>query len=85
MQHTATRRKSEPKHFVLFGFNKDDVDQVGYFTAECGVARERKHAKVFTVFRKSKKHGTPEQWCKFVNDDKTLNNGYEFHVVIVKK
>lgn len=78
--------KVRPTHAVLFGFNKEDEDQVGYFAMDGSrpfVTTEEALAKCFPLRKKRGQtgFGTPQQWCEFVNSDFHLCCGYKFHVV----
>lgn len=71
---------------LLFGFNVDNEDDVGYFAIvnnkSCVVSEENiaKHFP-FKKARSQKGFGTPQQWCDLINEDPYLNHGYKFHVV----
>ena len=78
--------KVKPKYGILFGFRKDDKDQVGYFTVidnKITVTTEEELARHFPLRRrpKQKNFGTPQQWCDLINEDELLCHGYKFHVV----
>ena len=78
--------KVRPTYGILFGFCKDDEDQVGYFAMENGhsfVSTEEELAMHFPLRKKRGQvgFGTPQQWCDLVNSDEDLCHGYKFHVV----
>lgn len=76
-------RKKKTKYYVLFGFKKSDRDTTGYFDENNGITTELSAAKLFpsdNVF-KIKGFGEPEKWVEFINTDRSLNNGYRFHLV----
>lgn len=73
------------KYYVLFGFNKTNKTLTGYFDDNNSITTELSAAKLFpseNVF-KIKGFGKPEKWVEFINTDKSLNNGYKFHLVNV--
>ena len=77
------KRKSELKWYVLYGFCKDDIDKTGYFQAPASIVEDADEATYFPTQNvdKTKGFGTPKQWLDFVNNDDSVNNGYEFHLV----
>lgn len=69
------RTDSRRKYYVLFGFNVEDIDTVGYYS-DNGIVEDMCDAKRFKRSTLDK-----EDWCKFINEDPGLNHGYRFHVV----
>lgn len=67
----------------MFGYCKDDIDKVGYFSNDLDITEDASKAKVFMAENVSniKGFGTPEQWLEFINTDSSLNHGYCFHLV----
>lgn len=79
------RKRKQPKYYVLFGFNKSDKDETGYFDDNNQITPELSCAKLFpseNIFG-IKGFGKPEKWVEFINTDKSLNKGYKFHLVTV--
>lgn len=78
---------SEPERkktsYVMFGYCKSDIDQVGYFGDDLEITEDVSKARVFTTenVNNIKGFGTPEQWLEFINSDDSLNHGYFFHLV----
>ena len=77
------RRKSKKASYVMFGYCKNDIDKVGYFSNDLNITEDVNKAKVFISknIEGVKGFGTPEQWLEFINTDSSLNHGYYFHLV----
>lgn len=73
------------KTYVLFGFNKHDEDDTGYFSINLDITSELCMAKRFPSKKRrgQKGFGTPKQWLDFINNDSELNKGFKFHLVPV--
>ena len=79
----AAKPKYKKASYVMFGYCKDNIDQVGYFSKDLKITDDVSEAKVFTAenVNNIKGFGTPEQWLEFINSDCSLNHGYFFHLV----
>ena len=84
----AGRRKKkadedELKWYVLFGFNKNDIDSVGFYKSPDQVVEDSEDATWFPSenILSVQGYGTPAAWRDMINDDESLNSGYEFHLV----
>ena len=80
--------------YVLFGFNvaqavahEDDEfmnveAETGYWTQQ-KIVSELRDATLFPDKNDFgiEGFGTPQQWCEFINDDKSMNHGYKLHLV----
>lgn len=77
------RRTDRNVSYVMFGFDKDDNEKVGFFGKDLDIVYDADDAKVFCSKNKSKLVGftTPEKWLEFINDDKDLNHNFKFHLV----
>ena len=82
-EQNAEASASKKTSYVMFGYNKDDIDQVGYFSEDLKITDDVDKAKVFKSENVDnlKGFGTPEQWLEFINSDDSLNQGYIFHLV----
>ena len=83
--NAASKKPSKKKRLkiaVLYGFNLQNKEEVGYFGKNLDIVQERSDAKEFPIKgKKSEDFASPSKWCKFINDDSTLNHGYKFHIV----
>jgi len=83
------KRKSEDstedalKWYVLFGYSKSDIDTVGFYKSPDKVVEDCEDATWFPSQNvlSVQGYGTPSAWRDMINDDDTLNSGYEFHLV----
>ena len=73
------------KWYVMFGFDKDDIDHVAYWKAPNGITEFQNEATIFPSQNvdNQKGFGTPSQWLKLVNEDEDLNKNFQFHLVSV--
>ena len=87
MPRKRSQRKSsqQVKWYVLFGFAKHDIEDVGYWKAPGEIVFDQEEATVFPSHNvnNSEGFGTPEKWRDFINDDKVMSHGYKFHLVAV--
>lgn len=82
-----TAKSNTVKYYILFGYNKSDIDEVGYFGKNGLITKVKQQAKIFPSknIYKIKGFGSPKQWLDFINNDEQLNYGYKFHLVCVKQ
>lgn len=75
--------KSKRQYYIMFGYCKDDIDEVGYFGNDLSIVKDSSEAKLFPLknYKRKKQFKTPEEWLKFINNDSSINNGYKFHLV----
>ena len=92
-KYTPVKAKNKPGlgWYVMYGYNKDNQDQVGYlsFSSQAGhtynIVPDLAQAKRFpSKDKKNKDFGTPEQWLDFFDNDPELDD-WSFHLVKVKK
>ena len=90
----SSRKAKNTAFYVLFGFNAaqaaahDDDEsmnaepETGYWTQQ-KIVSALQDAALFPDKNKFgiEGFGTPQQWCEFINDDKSLNHGYKLHLV----
>lgn len=86
-----TKKSKNDDRYVMFGFNRNDIDDIGYL----GKPVHEKNGIIFPivpdvedalVFPSSNENcvkgfGTPEQWLDFWNSDE--DNVFKFHLVKV--
>lgn len=82
------RRKKSPQTppihwYVLYGFNKEDIDKVGYFGYDNMIVTDLSAARRFPDqnINNQSGFGTPLQWKELINADDEVNHGYKFHLV----
>lgn len=92
-KYTPVKAKNKPGlgWYVMYGYNKDNQDQVGYlsFSSQAGntyeIVPDLAQAKRFpSKDKKNKDFGTPKQWLDFFDNDPELDD-WSFHLVKVKK
>lgn len=79
------KKQEKVINYVMFGFNRDDIDDTGYLGKKCDmkslVVQDIHDALLFPDknVTGSKGFGTPEQWLEFWNTNE--DNPYKFHLV----
>lgn len=74
----------KPTNYVMFGFNKDDIDDTGYLGksikegGKMSIVQDIHDAKLFPDVPPGKS-GSPKQWLDFWNLDES--NNFKFHLV----
>jgi len=74
----------KPTNYVMYGFNKDDTEDVGYLgknlkeDGKVSIVQDIHEAKLFPEVQDGKS-GSPEQWLDFWNSDE--DNHFKFHLV----
>ena len=77
---------SKSKSYVMYGYNKLNIDEVGYFGKNLQIVEDLNDAMIFKTKRnkRQKGFGSPEKWLNFLNDpNEELNHGFIFHLVAV--
>lgn len=73
------RKRSKSKkieYYVLFGFNKSNIYETGYFSPK-KIVKNLENAKVFS----NKTRISPKKWLEFINNSSDINLGYKFHLI----
>ena len=75
------------KTYVLYGFNKSNEEEIGFFGKKLDITSNQDEAMRFPTSAKKGQigFGTPEQWLEFINADDDINHGYKFHLVGLSK
>ena len=83
-KRTTTNSKNL-KIYVMYGFNTHDILHTGYYKSPKEIVDELDSATRFYSLNINKIKGfkKPEEWLKFINSDKDLNNKFKFHLVRV--
>lgn len=69
--------------YVMFGFEKADIDNVGYVGEDLSVVDTLEEAKRFPAKKKprQKDFASPEKWLEYINSHDDINQGFKFHLV----
>ena len=83
MPRRRKTKESQTHWYVLYGFNKEDIDKVGYFGPNNKIVDELSAARKFPDqnVNNLSGFGTPQQWKELINSDVDVNHGYKFHLV----
>lgn len=84
IKYTKAKKKKN-SIYVMFGFEKDNIDNVGYFGNDGNIVSDLAEAKRFPSKKKILQRGfaPPKKWLEFINNDDQLNHGFKFHLIAV--
>lgn len=76
-------KKRSLETFVLFGYNKNNIEETGYFGGPNTIVTSSLDAMRFYSqnINNVKGFGTPKQWEELINSDSEMNSNFCFHLV----